>query len=93
LIQYFTKGYCVAARKLTCLLKRMNVVIFQHMIKTPTAMPIMAALKGFTFPRYSGARKSASAPKSSMKELLATLNMINQKRINTWYFRKCKKTS
>ena len=44
LMQYFKNGNWVAARKVKCLLKRMNVVIFQHMIKVPMAIPTSAVL-------------------------------------------------
>jgi hypothetical protein len=79
-MQYFKKGYCVAARKVKCLLNKMNVVMFQHIMKTPMDIPIMAKLMDETFPKYSGARNSASAPKLFMKPLLTTLNMRSQKR-------------
>ena len=62
--------------------------MFQHMIKTPMAMPMMAALMELTFPRYSGARNSASAPKLFIKLLFTMLNMMIQKASNTWYFLK-----
>jgi hypothetical protein len=52
----------------------MKVVMFQLIIKTPTAMPIMEALKPFTEPRYSGARYNASAPNIFMK---LPFNMLN----------------
>jgi hypothetical protein len=62
--------------------------MFQHMINTPMAIPIIAALMAFTFPKYSGARKSASAPNIFIKEPLTVLKSINQKRRRTWYFLK-----
>src|ERR1700750_1945309 len=93
LMQYFKNGYCVAARKVKCLLNKMKVVMFQHMINTPIEIPMMAALIEFVLPRYSGARKSASAPKLFMKLLFTTLNMNAQKMISTWYFLKWRKMS
>jgi hypothetical protein len=87
-MQYFKNGYCVAARKVKCLLNKINVVIFQHIMNTPIEMPIIAALSEFTFPRYSGARKRASAPKVFMKELPTVLKRIAQNKSSIWYFRK-----
>ena len=92
-MQYFRKGYCVAAKKLKCLLNRINVVMFQHMMKTAMAIPIIAKLMEVTLPKYSGARNKASAPKLFIKLLFATANMRNQKINNTWYLRKCRKIS
>lgn len=91
LMQYLRNGYCVAARKVKCLLNKMKVVMFQHMIKTPIDIPTMAQLIELTLPRYSGARNSASAPKLFMNVLLTTLNMMNQIASKTWYFLKCRK--
>jgi hypothetical protein len=88
LMQYFKKGYCVAAKKLKCLLNNINVVMFQHMINTPIDMPIMPALIELTLPKYSGARNKASAPKSFIKEPLTAAKRITQKIKSTWYFRK-----
>ena len=62
LIQYFKKGLLVVAKNLNRLLCRIKVVMFQLIIKTPRATPTMAALKAFTLPKYSGEKKSASAP-------------------------------
>ena len=72
---------------------KINVVTFQHMIKTPIAIPIMAALIEFTFPKYSGAKNKALAPKVFIKPPSAILKRMNQKTSSTWYFRKCRNTS
>ena len=93
LMQYFKKGYCVAAKKVKCLLNKINVVIFQHIIKTPIDIPIIAKLMEVTLPKYSGAKNKASAPKLFMKPLFTTLNIKNQKINSTWYLRKCRKMS
>jgi hypothetical protein len=93
LIQYFKKGNCVAARNVKCLLNRIKVVMFQHMMNTPIAIPMIMALKEFTLPRYSGAKKRASAPNDFMKLPFTTLNIKNQKARKTWYFLKCRKSS
>ena len=92
-MQYFRNGNCVAAKKLKCLLKRINVVMFQLIINTPTAIPISAVLSEFTLPKYSGARNNASAPKDFMKLPFTTLNIRAQKMRNTWYFLKCRKSN
>lgn len=92
-MQYFKKGYCVAAKKLKCRLNKMNVVTFQHIIKTPIEIPMMAALIEFTLPKYSGAKNKALAPKVFIKPPFTTLKRIYQKTSNTWYFLKCKNTS
>jgi hypothetical protein len=63
------------------------------MINTPMEIPIMAALIEFTLPKYSGAKKSALAPKVFMKLPLTAAKSIYQKTSITWYFLKCKKTS
>ena len=93
LIQYFKNGYWVAAKKVKCLLNKIKVVMFQHIMKTPMAMPIMAKEIELTLLKYSGARNKASAPKLFMKALFTTLNMSIQKMSNTWYFLKCRKIS
>jgi hypothetical protein len=62
--------------------------MFQHMMKTPMEMPIMAAPIAFTSPRYSGLRKSASVPKLFIKLPLTMLNSKSQKISSTWYFLK-----
>jgi hypothetical protein len=56
----------------------MNVVIFQLMMKTPIDAPTIPALKAFTFPRYSGKRKRAFAPKERRKPPLIVLKRIYQ---------------
>ena len=66
----------------------MNVVMFQHMMNTAIEMPMMAALNAFTFPRYSGARKSASAPKDFIKAPAVTMNISTHKTRSTWYLLK-----
>jgi hypothetical protein len=55
------------------------VVIFQLMINTPVVMPVIAAPPAFTFPRYSGARNNAFAPKIFMKFPVITRNNMHQK--------------
>ena len=59
LTQYFKKGFELVARKRKRLLCKMKVVIFQLIIKTPVAIPVMAAPPALTLPRYSGARNNA----------------------------------
>jgi hypothetical protein len=88
LMQYFRKGNWVAARKVKWRLKTIKVVMFQLMINTPIDMPIMAVLKEFTSPRYSGARKSASAPKLFISTPLMAAKRTIQKMSSTWYFLK-----
>jgi len=61
-MQYFKKGFVVAAKNLNLLVCRMNVVIFQLIKKTPMAIPTNAALITFTVPIYSGTKNNASAP-------------------------------
>lgn len=93
LMQYFKNGYCVAAKKVKCLLNKIKVVMFQHIMNTPIAIPIIAKLIEVTFPKYSGAKNKASAPKLFIKPLFTTLNIKNQKINSTWYFLKCRKMS
>src|SRR5688572_12324022 len=93
LMQYFRKGLVVVARNLKCRLNRMKVVMFQLMMKTPSAAPTMAVLMAFTFPRYSGDRKRELAPKVTMNEPLTVLNRRNQNNSSTWNFLKCRITS
>jgi hypothetical protein len=93
LIQYFKNGYLVAAKKVKCLLKSINVVMFQHMIKTPIATPTKAALIEFTLPKYSGARYKASAPNGFMKLPFTVAKRMNQNNSNAWYFLKCRKSN
>src|SRR5205085_1375073 len=92
-MQYLRNGLVVAARKRNCRLKRMKVAIFQLMMNIPMDAPTSPELIKFTSPRYSGARKSESAPKVFIKEPFTVLNSTNQKRRMTWYFRMCRKTS
>src|SRR5688572_2936807 len=89
-IQYFKNGLVVAAKNLKCLLYKMKLLIFQLMMNMPIEAPTRAALIEFTLPRYSGARKSESAPNVFMKLPFTTAKSINQKSNNTWYFRKCR---
>jgi hypothetical protein len=93
LIQYFKKGYCVAAKKVKCRLNKINVVTFQHIINTPMAMPIKAALIEFTLPKYSGARNKALAPNVFMKLPSTAAKSMYQKISITWYFLKCRNTN
>ena len=92
-IQYFKKGLVVAARNLKCLLNKIKVAIFQLIINIPTEAPTIAELNEFTLPRYSGARKSDSAPNVFIKLPFTTLKSINQNNTSTWYFRKCRNNS
>jgi hypothetical protein len=92
-MQYFKKGYLVAAKKVKCLLNKMNVVTFQHMIKMPMAIPTMAVAMELTSPIYSGAKKRASAPNDFMRLPPTTLNKTTQKMSNTWYFLKWRKSN
>src|SRR5690349_3055919 len=91
--QYFTKGYWVAARKVKCRLNKIKVVMFQHMMNTPTNRPSMAVLNALTSPRYSGARNKALAPKDFIKEPLTTANKTTQNTNRIWYFLKWRKSS
>jgi hypothetical protein len=92
-MQYFKKGFVVAARKRKCLLKRTNVVTFQLMMNIPTARPTRAVENGLTLPRYSGARYNESAPKFFMNVPFTVLNNTNQNRRSAWYFLKCRNKS
>ena len=85
-MQYFKNGFVVVAKKRKCLLNKINVVIFQLIIKTPVAAPTTPALMLFTLPKYSGARNNAYAPKDSIKPALTVLNKMYQKNNNTWNF-------
>jgi hypothetical protein len=53
-------------------------------------MPTMPAPTGFTVPKYSGARKSESAPYVCINFPSTVLNRRSQKISNTWYFLKCR---
>ena len=88
LIQYFKNGFVVAAMNRKWRLNRMKVEIFQLMMNIPIDIPTIAELIELTFPRYSGARKSESAPKVFIKLPFTVLNKMNQKTSNTWYFLK-----
>jgi hypothetical protein len=92
-MQYLRKGLVVAARNRKCLLKRIKEEIFQLMMNIPTAAPTIAELKEFTFPRYSGARNSESAPNVFIKLPFTVLNMMNQNNNSTWYFLKWRNNS
>ena len=92
-VQNFKKGFVVAARKRKWRLNKINVAIFQLMINIPIDAPTIAALIELTFPKYSGAKKSESAPKVFIKEPFTVLNRINQNTSNTWYFLKCRNSS
>src|ERR1700733_7955257 len=93
LMQYLRKGLEVAARKRKCRLNKTKVVMFQLMMNIPIAIPTTAEASALTLPRYSGPRKSESAPKTFMKEPFTVLKSMNQKISNTWYFLKCRKTN
>jgi hypothetical protein len=62
-MQYFKNGFDVVAKNLNWLLWSINVVICQLIMKIPIDIPTINVLNGFTFPKYSGDKKSASAPK------------------------------
>jgi hypothetical protein len=83
----------VVARKRRLLLCKIKVVIFQLIIKMPTANPTMAVLIAVTSPKYSGARNRESAPKVRIKFPVTVANKIYQKTRNTWYFRKCNRNN
>ena len=87
-MQYFKNGFVVVAKNLKCRLKSINVVMFQLIIKTPTAPPTITVLRKFTLPRYSGARYKESTPYIFIKEPFTALKRINQKIISTWNFLK-----
>jgi hypothetical protein len=67
-VQNFKNGFVVAARNLKCRLKRIKHVMFQLIINMPIEIPTIPAPIAFTLPRYSGARKSESAPNVFMKD-------------------------
>ena len=92
-MQYRKNGLVVAAKNLKWRLNKIKLAMFQLIINIPIAMPTMLAPRAFTLPRYSGARKSESAPKLLMKVPLIVLNKTNQKISNTWYFLKCRNNS
>ena len=48
--QYFRNGFESVARKRKRLLCKIKVVIFQLIIKTAAAIPVIAAPPAFTFP-------------------------------------------
>jgi hypothetical protein len=89
-MQYFKKGFDAVAKNLNRLLCKMKVVTFQLIKKIPMATPMMAALKAFTLPKYSGTKNNASAPKLCIKPLSIVLANNNQNNKITWYLRKCK---
>lgn len=86
LIQYFKKGFVVAARNLKCLLNKIKVVMFQLTINIPIVMPVMAYPNVFKVPRYSGARYNESAPNIFINVPFTTLKIKNQKIRSAWYF-------
>src|SRR5688572_31738579 len=92
-MQYFRNGLVVAARKRKCRLNMMKVVIFQLIMNIPTAIPTTAEAKELTLPRYSGPRKSESAPKVFMKVPFTVLKSMNQNKSNTWYFLRCRNSN
>ena len=87
-IQYFKKGLDVVAKNRYRLLCKIKVVIFQLIMNTPTAIPVMAAPAAFTFPKYSGARNNALAPKFFIKCPPIVLNRISHNNNKTWNFLK-----
>jgi hypothetical protein len=88
LIQYFRNGVAVVAKNLYRLLCKINVVMFQLITKTATEIPTRAALMALTFPKYSGARNNALAPKFFIKWPPIVLNKISHNTNKTWYFLK-----
>jgi hypothetical protein len=70
-----------------------KVVTFQLIKNTPREMPVIRVPRIFTDPKYSGARKRASAPNDFINPLLIVLNNTNQNNNSTWYFLKCKMKS
>ena len=88
LMQYFKNGFEVVAKNLHRLLCKIKVVTFQLIINIPMAIPVIAAPKAFTLPKYSGAKNKASAPKVFMKPLLIVLASKYQNTNNTWNFLK-----
>jgi len=67
--------------------------MFQLITNIPVVIPTIAAAAPFTFPKYSGARNSASAPKVFMKFPVIVAKSITQKISSTWNFLKCKISS
>jgi hypothetical protein len=57
-------------------------------MKTPAAIPVIAAPAAFTFPRYSGARNKAFAPNIFIKFPVSVRKSMNQKINNTCAFLK-----
>lgn len=92
-MQYFKKGFVVVAKNLKCLLNKIKVVMFHAMMNMPIAAPTMPELKAFTFPRYSGEKNKALAPKECINPPLMVLNKMIQKTSSTWNFLKCNSTS
>lgn len=86
--QYFKKGFVLVAKKRKRCVCKMKVVIFQLIIKTPVATPVIAALAAFTFPRYSGARNNALAPNNFIKCPVIVKKRMHQKISSTWAFLK-----
>ena len=88
LIQYLKNGFVVFAKNLNLLLFSMKVVIFQLIIKKPSAAPVINAPSMFTSPRYSGEKNNASAPNVFKNPLLTVLARMNQNNNKIWYFLK-----
>ena len=87
-MQYLKNGVAVVAKNLNLFVCKIKVVTFQLIIKTPIATPTIAAPIEFTFPKYSGAKNNASAPKVFIKPLLIVLASKAQNISKTWYLRK-----
>jgi hypothetical protein len=87
-MQYFKKGFELVARKRNRPLCRINVVMFQLMMKMPTQTPVMAAPAAFTLPKYSGARNKVLAPNVSIKFPEIVRKRMNHKINNTCDFLK-----
>jgi hypothetical protein len=66
-MQYFKNGCAVVARNLTFLLCRMNVVMFQLMIKMPIAKPDNTCTERCYFAKILRRKKSELAPNVNIK--------------------------
>jgi hypothetical protein len=66
----------------------MKVAMFQLIRKMPNANPTMAVLRKLLVPKYSGVRKSESAPKLLRKCPVTVENRMYQIMSSSWCFRK-----
>ena len=92
-MQYLRKGFVVVTRNLKYRLKRINVVMFQLIIKTASANPTRPVLIKLTLPRYSGARYNESTPYVFINEPFTAPKSSTQNITSTWYFLKCSNAS